>query len=487
MKYSNEEVKLILDGLDTGKSYEEIAKDISDSLGVERNSEQIRNKYRSLRKNDPTLKPVKDNSQNSVMAVVEEDKPKFEVSKNNVVKWKYKHGVIEIKLEDLDQIFYEYSRHGLNLSQVKIQNKHGLTAIQWQSLKRTFDLVKDSDVFSPYSLSLVSEKEACDMIAEKIADKYSPKNMRAVVEYEDDKQRRLAYGKAIKHVSNLDYQRNKFEDAILDYVSKATQKVYTRKTPDAKINHGVTTIQDLHVGANIEATKNLPKYDAEITRDRLRQSAIEINSRGAKKNTIVFNGDLIETFTGLNHINSWKNIDSAYGYGVKATIKAVELITEFLEQVNNVHEVIIVAGNHDRTTSNSQEDVNGEVVQWIHYVLKGRFGNQFSLEWTPDVISREIDNVCYIWTHGHLGLSKRPVAEIINMYGNPSMYCIVIEGHLHTRKIKADTARYRSIVASSLFTGNDYSANLGFSTLPGILYCYTDKIPYPIVVDIPLV
>jgi metallophosphoesterase superfamily enzyme len=487
MKYTQEEENIIKDGVSSGKSYQTISSDIFDSLGITRDAESVRSRYKLMRKKDPSLKPLKTNSQNSVMAVVEDEEPTFSVDTENMVTWKYKHGVIELPLDSLDDIFYRYSRHGLNMSQVKIQNHYGLTAIQWQSLKRTFDLVKDSDVFSPYSLSLVSGKEATQMIADKIADKYSPKNMREVIEYEDGKQRKKAYDNAIKKVSELDYRRSIFESEILDYLSESKLKVTVTKTADAKIEHGVSVVQDLHVGANIPETRNLPRFDEAVIRDRLNQVAIDINERGAKKNTIVFNGDLIETFTGLNHINSWKNIDAAYGYGVRATIKAYELINEFLQKVNNIHEVLIVAGNHDRTTSNNNEDVDGEVVQWIHYMVKGTFGKQFNVEWSSDVITRLIGGVGYIFTHGHLGISKRSAAEIVNLYGFPGVYNIVCEGHLHTRKIKADTATHRVCVFSSIFTGNNYSEKLGFSTLPGYAYLYSKKgLNYPVVIDVPL-
>ena len=487
MRYSEKEREIILNGISLNKTYEQIAEDIKNETGTERTAESVRSQYRKMRKDDPTLKPVKDNVQNSVSTVVEKEKPKFHVSKDNKVSWEYKHGRIELDLNELDDIFYRYSIHGLNMSQVQIQNHYGFTAIQWQSLKRTFDLVKNADVFSPYSLSLVSGKEATEMIANKIAEKYSPKNMRAVVEYEDRKQRKRAYDKAIKTVSELDYRRSIFETEILDYLSQSKEKVYTRKTPDKNIDHALTVVQDLHVGANIEETRRLPRFDADIIRNRLTSVADGINKRGAKKNTIVFNGDLIETFTGLNHINSWKNIDAKYGYGVKATIKAIELITEFLQKVNNVHEVLFVAGNHDRTTSSNKEDVEGEVIQWIHYTIQGRFGNSFDVEWSSDVIARLINGVGYIFTHGHLGISKRNPAEIVNAYGFVGVYNIVVEGHLHTRKIKADNANYRVVVMSSIFTGNNYSEQLGFSTLPGYGYLYSEVgVPYPIVEDIPL-
>lgn len=425
-------------------------------------------------------------SERKLQALEEIEKPKFSVSGKNV-SWKYKHGVIEISVDSLDQIFYEYSIHGLNLSQVKIQNKHGFTAIQWQSLKRTFDLVKNSDVFSPYTLSLHTGKEQCDMIEAKIAEKYSPKNMREVVEYADEKQRRLAYTKAIDTASKLDYRRQEFESELLEHISKATEKIVVIKTKDFVIDEAIETIADLHIGANIEKTVVLPTFNADTVRDRLNQIANEINERKARENTICFNGDIIETFTGLNHINSWKNIDQKYGYGVKATILATDIITEFLQKVHNIKEVLFVAGNHDRTTSNNHEDVDGEVIQWVHHIINAKFGHLFNCEWSSDVIARKINNVGYVWTHGHLSISKRQPAEIINTYGFKDVFNILIEGHLHTRKIKSDTSRYRVIVTSSIFTGNNYSEKLGYSTLPGFTFMYSKKgVDFPIVIDIPL-
>lgn len=483
-KFSKKEDGIILKGVKSNKSYEDIAFEIN-KLGNERNAESIRNRYKRLRKNDPTLEPKVYNSQNNVKSFVEEDEPKYIVNAKNVVSWKYRHGMIELKLEHLDDIFYRYSRHGLNMSQVKIQNHYGLTAIQWQSLKRTFDLVKDSDVFSTHSLSLVSGKEKTDMIASKIAEKYSDKNMREVVEYESDKQQSRAYSKALKKAETLEYRRQEFESEILDYVTQATGKTVVKKVKNKSKRHGVHTIADLHVGADIEAEFNLPAYNTEIIRDRLRQTAELINAENNAKNTICINGDFIESFTGLNHINSWKGIDKKYGYGVKATILACDLLREFFAQVENIHEVLLVAGNHDRTTSNSAEDVDGEVVQWIHYVLQAEFGHLFNIDHSPDVLVRAIENVCYIWTHGHLSISKRQPAEIINQFGIQGMFCLVIEGHLHTRKVKFDSAMARVLVMSSFFTGNNYSKKLGYSTLAGFLTCYSNG-KYPITIDIPL-
>lgn len=473
MKYSKEEIKLLQDN--ENLNYEELQALLKKELKVERSLEGIRKKCKAL-----GLKPTE-----SVTFQEEEETPAFHVDAKDKVKWKYKHGVMEIDLESLDQIFYEYSKHGLNLSQTKIQNKHGLTAIQWQSLKRTFDLVKDSDVFSFIQLERHDGETQCKMIADKIAQKYSPKNMRDVIEYEDNKQRQKAYEKSIKKVSQLEFRRQVFESELLDYVAEAKAVTVKRTKGKGKIKEALAHVCDLHIGADIIAAANLPEFNIQIVIDRLAEVARLINEEGAEKLTLAINGDIIETFTGMNHPNSWQNIDRNYGYGVKATIKASEILTDFISQINNVHEVLIVAGNHDRVTSSNKEDVDGEVVQWIHHILQGRFGHLFNVEWSSDVITRVIGGVNYIITHGHHALAKKPTAEIVNQYGKFGMFNVVLRAHLHTRIIAHDSLNYRNIVAPSIFTGNPYSKNLGFTTLAGFLFCYSLG-EYPIITDYPL-
>jgi len=415
---------------------------------------------------------------------VEEEKPKFVVKGKNI-SWKFKRGEVKMTLNELDGIFNQYSKHGLNRSQVQVQNEHGLTALEWQSLKRTFDLVKDSDVFSPYTLSLYSEKEACDMIAAKIAEKYTPKNMRAVVAHESQKQRSQAYDKAIKKVADLDYRRQIFENGLLEYVTEAKDAPLVKKSKDIKDGEVDIHVCDFHIGAEIAEERNLPAFNADVVVERLAEVARETNSRKAKKVNLILNGDFIETFTGLNHINSWKNIDKKYGYGVQATIKATEILTQFVSSVTNVNKVVLIAGNHDRVTSNNKEDVAGEVVQWVHHILELRFGKKFPVEWHKDVYTHVIDGCSFIYTHGHLGISKKNPDHIVNQYGTPGMFNLVVMAHLHSRKILSDNHHNRTIHGPSIFTGNDFSKGLGYSSLAGFLYIKV-KNNLPVVVDHPI-
>ena len=413
---------------------------------------------------------------------IEVAEPKYQVKKN-VISWDYKRGEIEMTTDALDELFYQYSKHGLNMSQVQVQNKHGLDALQWQSLKRTFDLVKDSDVFSPYTCSLYEGKALTDMIASKIAQKYSPKNMRDVIAYEDTKQTKKAYERVIKEVERQSYNWNILADAVLEYTSKG-KKVNVRKCKTATSKREVVMICDLHGGAEIEAKRNLPAYNYSVIVKRLKEIAEDTNALNSSGIILVFNGDFIETFTGLNHINSWQGIAKKDGYGVDATIKITEIITDFISSINNVEEVLLISGNHDRTTANSGEDVNGDAVKIIHTILNARFGHEVNVEWSPDVITRKIDGCGFIFAHGHLVMCKNP-QNLVDLYGYKGCFNLVLLAHLHSRIIKKDHTSFRVVHCASIFTGNTYSKQGGYTSLAGYTHISVSN-RLPVVTDRPV-
>jgi predicted phosphodiesterase len=410
-----------------------------------------------------------------VRAKVETQEDPFIVKGNNV-QWKYKRGEIVMSIEDLDSIFYEYSKHGLNMSQVQVQNKHGLDALQWQSFKRTFDLVKDSDVFSPYTLSLFTGKECCDMIAEKIAEKYNPRNMRAVIEYEDNKQKSKAQEKAIKEYESYFYKWNELSNALLEYVS-AAKAVFVRVTKKAVGGNAVAFVTDLHGGAEHKATKNLPAYNYNVMEKRLAEVAKDINAQQPKELTLVLGGDFIESFTGMNHKKSWAGISKEAGHGIDAVLRTTDILKGFISQVHNIKEVLVVSGNHDRVTSSNDEDATGDAAKLIAKLLEVSLAGVIPVEWNEDIISRKIDGCGFHFLHGHTGLAKKP-ADLLNAYGYTGLYNLVLLGHLHSVIIKNDSLHHRIMNCASIFTGNSWSKKAGYSSTAGYTYVdVTGKLP----------
>ena len=166
-------------------------------------------------------------------------------------------------------------------------------------------------------------------------------------------------------------------------------------------------------------------------------------------------------------------------------IIADRIFTDFFNQINNLEETNNISGNHDRATVRKENDQIGEIGGLFSYML-GKSIPELKVNYHPYLISRTIDGINYIMTHGDKGLSKKDTIKIINDYGDKDLYNLLLEGHLHTRKsersftsrieitdtlqyVSCDEANYRKVNCPSIYTGNTWSERLGFSATSGFL------------------
>lgn len=279
---------------------------------------------------------------------------------------------------------------------------------------------------------------------------------------------------------------NKHLETLKDYNEKRKTLFSDSDITSNKIK--VHSLADFHIGAMVKDLINTQDFDITILAKRLSQIAEEINSENNKENYIFILGDLIESFTGLNHINSWKSMQTG-AYGANVMIIAYELILGFLEQINNLKRVYIIAGNHDRVTASNKEDQDGDAAKMIAYFL----GTKLPVVFNSRVISVVIDNINYILHHGDKSFAKGDIADIILAHKKGDCFTVVLSGHLHTRgkkeretQILADDKKYRAYINPALFTGNQYSEDLGFTSVAGY-YTIENRNGLPRVIDNPLV
>lgn len=265
--------------------------------------------------------------------------------------------------------------------------------------------------------------------------------------------------------------------AIRLILNKEIKKKYNYTyTPSSLKVEGVLKWSDLHFGAHIRNLIKTPNYDSNILLDGLLESVEDLNSLGFEKTHIHINGDLIESFTGLSHINSWMSLDKNQ-IGANSIILCCELLEKALNKIKNLASIKIVAGNHDRITSNNKEDVKGGAAELIAWglTLKG-----FDVEFNPMIITHKVNGINHINLHGHLGLSKRSSSDIILDYGIQGCYNLICEAHLHShlerlsikqrsafKMVSDDSINYRRMHLQSFFTGNYYSESLGYTTNAG--------------------
>jgi predicted phosphodiesterase len=240
------------------------------------------------------------------------------------------------------------------------------------------------------------------------------------------------------------------------------------------VRNPLVVVTDLHIGAYVTGLIKTKDYDINVVLKCLEEIADLVNSENYESVDIAILGDIIESFTGLNHINSWKSMIPTM-HGATALISAYEILNYFLSKIRNLNNVYIIAGNHDRTTSNNKEDEDGDVAKIIAYFLNQKYAN---VQFTSLVKNIVKDNTSYILSHGHHDMIRKNPEYLILNYGQPQLYNVILSGHLHTRKgsistnrdfILSDSVNHRAIVCPSIFTGNAYSERLGYTSTGGFL------------------
>lgn len=236
-------------------------------------------------------------------------------------------------------------------------------------------------------------------------------------------------------------------------------------------------LADLHLGAYIDGLVNTKNYSIPILIEYLENIVSVTNKLKYKEVNVLFLGDMIESFTGLNHKNSWKGLQKGM-IGAEVIKFSVNILHEkLLSKINNLKMIKLVAGNHDRLTSDKDEDTDGGACDLIAFGLQLR---GYNVEFHSTVISSEIDGINYVLLHGHKGISKKATKDICWDFGKKGIYNVILEGHLHSiiqklsvnlkgkyNIIKDDSVDHIRMNARSLFTGNGYSEDLGYTSNAG--------------------
>lgn len=394
----------------------------------------------------------------------EEELP-WEVVDENYI-WKTKHGTIKMPVYQIDKFFYEYSEHGLDLSQIEMINKHNLKDWQWNSIKSRLKLYKKSNIFSPYTV----ENTPPDRLEEMIKEKFSEAHERIgeIVEKQYKQTLHRHAKKILRETAGKDLFLKHFN---LEYIKLPTIKsVYISKNKIRKplTRDGFFAIADLHAGAHVQGLKITSDYDSEICRQRLRKVSERINSLQCPNVTLAILGDLIESFTGLNHKSSWQSMEHGV-YGARAFWNALDILYEFIGSVNNVNQILGVSGNHDRGDSSKDTDPYGQIGLIIYEHLKRTLNKQIDVIYDPLVVSHTVDNINYILLHGDDKVSKNKTSDLVVKYGDSKLFNVIISAHLHTFKVPEDKTKYMRVYTPSIFEGNYWAEAQGYDPSCGFL------------------
>lgn len=273
-------------------------------------------------------------------------------------------------------------------------------------------------------------------------------------------------------VNEDDINWGELRDDVSDYITR--QRRPYAKPYKSSLEPIICVVSDLHIGSLVRNSKNNKNYSLQQAIDYLSRVADYVNA-AVKYNrpvTVLILGDLIESFTGTMHPSTWKEIEA---WGADVVISAFEIIYDFLLKIQNISDVRILAGNHDRMADNKAHDSRGEIAKMISYFIEKQ-GLTTNFEFLVD--SFQCGDLQILGSHGHHPLVKNPERMVIN-YGTLDRFNVILTGHLHSRhkkspvysvKMIADSNdKYVHLVVPSIFTGNFYSEALGYYTNPGFL------------------
>lgn len=279
---------------------------------------------------------------------------------------------------------------------------------------------------------------------------------------------------------NMDEVESMSPQELKDIIEEELSKYqYSPKPVESREKVIAVKIADIHFGAYIDGLIRTRDYSIRILADKLNEAADIINEQGASEVHIHLLGDLIESFTGLNHKNSWKGLQKGMIGAEAVKLCCKVLHKDFLGRINNLDSIKLVAGNHDRLTSNKDEDTDGGAADLIAWGLS-LMG--YDVQFDPLVVTHVLDGICHILMHGDKPVSKKSTKDICWDYGKQDMFNLVCEGHLHSiierlsisqkttfQTVKDDAVDHRRMICPSLFTGNSFSENLGYTSNSGFV------------------
>jgi predicted phosphodiesterase len=333
-------------------------------------------------------------------------------------------------------------------------------------------MFKTSHIFSPHTVSITPPELMATMIEQKI------EKLRLNIGFQVEEAYNNTLIKGYKKLIEKDALRKLEIQTIVTELTDLLPCLEINTTPtvsyDEKADEISIHIFDLHYGAeNPKNIKGLTPFSPQLVKDAFSKIAAKVNSLKAQKVHLFFGGDLIETFTGMNHPDAWKGIAAGH-YGSHLIFETYQTIVNFALQINNLVAIVGVSGNHDRASANNKEEDEGFIAEIIFKFIEISLPN-IEVKFDRYIMIHKVDGICHIMNHGHFKLANVTPANLILEYGDVSCFNLLTSGHWHERQVKEDHRLFRQIVCPSILPGNMYSRKSGYSTSPGYLIVKRDR------------
>ena len=358
----------------------------------------------------------------------------------------------------VDKIACAYSRKGLNLSSTLIEELFDISPKEFRIILNSQEITKESQPYSKYSVLNVAPEILYNELDKNVEDimnllqKHDGTVITPIVKQ---------YKKAIIKAGASELKFEKLIEQIKDYLPKIQLENNFLENTESALNHLHVIIPDMHIGLH---QKN---YNFNIISSKLDEIIDMINKIPSNVHLYLL-GDIIHTVTGLNHKTSWKDITPGV-HGAEAIIKPYEILLNFIRNIKDIKSVNIVGGNHDRMSSDKNEENTGEGAKLIAYMLKHTLPS-IKVNFDPNIIISNYDpNLTIIAMHGDNPIDKASGQSIAWEHGSSDKFNYIVTGHMHSRKQnpKDDGLKFRKTALPAFCPIDSYGKTVTHPTKPG--------------------
>lgn len=322
----------------------------------------------------------------------------------------------------------------------------------FNELRTVFGLTHDKEPFTDEEILNRDEKDL-------VADAVQKRRFAIHQQFEKEKWRETK-----KDAESYQKIMQRIYETLTPY-NPPSIKVKSVHTPAEKVANDVTLVfTDMHNGADTRGIDDAPReYHSGIVTELLQQMASDIKHYYKyDRVSVMFLGDAIESATGLNHKNTWKNLEKGM-YGSRVIFDTRDKFAMLASDLG-VSRMSFVTGNHGRQSAANDLDQRGEFEQII-YRMVDEMLEDVEVKYHTRAISMPMRTINLIGLHGDKKLIKQDAGYIIRKYGDPNVYNLIIYGHIHKLEVKQDTEFYRVETCSALVPGADYALD-NFAVAP---------------------
>lgn len=331
----------------------------------------------------------------------------------------------KIPVEEIDAMFYDFSKHGGNMSGEAMLAKYQLKPNVFHMIKNRLRLYKDSNVISPYTAENTSDDVLDEIVTEATVRHIDTIKSRMVKTHEKlywEESKR-----AIRTLSNVEHFLWNVERYIANYKPKNID--FTPHTINPSYPPLTIAMSDFHFGK--KGTADIVGRMSKIRDYVLSQPNTEIH--------IMSLGDLAEAFVE-GGMHDWQPEEMEMHW-FELMMYITNIFERFLEDIYKSGKKITftwICGNHDRLWKSHWQDINRTGWLVVYELIKrGLSQSEIKINILKEKVNAfNYSNTRYIIHHGDDWFATKKPEDVLWKNGDNTKHNVILNWDRHNAQLR---------------------------------------------------